>query len=537
MNKTINVSLGKQFFHIDEEAYVLLKNYLDAIKQYLLNEEDRDEILADVEARIAELFTEKLQSEREVVQVKEVERVIQIMGKPSDYKVDEEEFDHDETSSTTGSFQSTTKTKQFYRDEEKNLLGGVCAGLAHNFGIDILWMRLIWVVLFFLSYGTFSLLYVVLWIVVPSAKTTAQKLAMMGEPINISNIEKKVKENAEKAATYAKNFDYEKAAKNGKSSVTHFFESFGDVLSRIANVFLKIIGFILVLATGIALVSMIISLLSFGSISIFGIADVDLGNDGPFIFDAPLWLQMLTFFTLAAIPVYFLFLGGLKLINFNLKLFKLRSVLTLLVLWFVAIAYISFLGIRKGISSNSTGEVVELKQLPLKQTDTLSIKMMPNFNYSESVFRSSSNLIKYNPATNEDILVGTSIYIAIQPTTDSVPQIRLSKQSTATTNKEARAVADQINYHYDFKENQLLLDAFFTSDVTLKDDELKISIVLYLPEGTYFKGDEHASTFKDYRQMNFLKWNNNPKDVYQIQNAKIECITCNLNKPKTNEND
>jgi phage shock protein PspC (stress-responsive transcriptional regulator) len=181
MNKTINVSLGKQFFYIDEEAYLALNNYLDAIKRYLINEEGRDEILADVEARIAELFTEKLQSEREVVQVNEVERVIGIMGKPSDYKVDQDDSNYaDGNENDYKQYAGQTKNKKFFRDDEKNLLGGVCAGLAHNFGIDILWMRLLWVILLFLSFGTFILLYVVLWIVVPVARTTALYLAMMG---------------------------------------------------------------------------------------------------------------------------------------------------------------------------------------------------------------------------------------------------------------------------------------------------------------------------------------------------------------------
>lgn len=528
MNKTINISLGKQFFHIDEEAYVLLKNYLDAIKQYLLNEQDREEILADVEARIAELFTEKLQSEREVVQVKEVERVIQIMGKPSDYKVDDEEReDTYENADTSFNTTSTSTKKQFYRDEEKNLLGGVCAGLAHNFGIEILWMRLIWVVLFFLSYGTFSLLYIVLWIVVSPAKTTAQKLAMMGEPITISNIEKKVKENAEKAAAYAKNFDYEKAAKNGQSSVTQFFESFGEILSKIANVFLKIIGFILVFATGLALVSMLISVLSLGSISLFGIAEFNFDSQGPFVFNAPIWLQMLTYFLLAGVPIYFLFLGGLKLINHNLKLFQLKTVISLLVIWFVAIGYMSFLGIRKGMESNTSGEIVELKQLTLPKADTLSIKMIPNLTYSESVYRSSSKKVKYNPDTGEDIVVGTSIYVAIQPTSDSVPQIRVSKKSSGATTKEASRLAEKINYHFDINSNQLLLDAYFTVDKEFKEKDFKVNIALYLPEGTYFKGDEYAYTFKDYRQFSFLKWSNDPNDIYQIQNSEIVCLTCN----------
>lgn len=541
MNKTINISLGKQFFYIDEEAYVVLKNYLDAIKRYLVNEKGRDEILSDIETRIAELFIEKLQNEREVVQLGEVERVIQVMGQPSDYKVDDDaEYTEENTSSST-SFQDNTSTKKFYRDEEKNLLGGVCAGLAHNFAIDIVWMRLIWLVLFFLSYGTATLLYIVLWIVVPAAKTTAQKLAMMGEPINISNIEKKVKENAEKAATYAKNFDYEKAAQNGKSSVTQFFEQLGEVLSKVANVVLKILGFLIVLATGIALVSLVISLFSVGSISIFGIADFDFGNDSPFIFDAPVWLQILTFFMLAAVPIYFLFLLGLKLINTNLRLFTWGRVISLLILWFLAIAYISFLGIRKGISTNSSGEVIELIDLPMDGKDTLQIMMKPNLNFSDKVYRSSTAQVKFDPDTNTDVLVGTSIYISVQPSTDSIAKLRISKSASGINSKEARENATHVNYGYSFQNNKLLLDAFYSSKILQKEEDYKVTIVLYLPENQHFKMGKNVSTFKDYRSMNLSNLTLHPTEIYQLINAEIICTNCtkneNENEPKTEKND
>ena len=533
MNKTINISLGKQFFHIDEEAYAVLKNYLDAINSYLVNEEGSDEILADVEARIAELLTEKLQSEREVVQIAEVERIIKIMGQPSDYKVDHEEDDFSQAKNNNFQNEShQAKNKKFYRDEEKNLLGGICAGLAHNLGTDILWMRIIWLVLFFLSYGTFTILYIVLWIVVPAARTTAQKLAMMGEPINISNIEKKVKENAEKAASYAKNFDYEKAAQNGKSTVTRFVEQLTEILSKVANVLVKIIGFILVFIAGLSLAGMFISFISFGSISFLDIADFNLSNEGPFVFEAPVWLQMLTFFCIAAIPVYFLFLAGLKIINHKLKLFKLRTVVIFLALWFIAIAYVSFLGIRKGIASNITSEVVVLQDLQASIKDTLSIQMIPNLNYTEQIYRSSTNQIKYNPEKGEDILVGTSIYIAIQPSNDTIPKLRISKKSSGKSTKEARSNAQLISYSYTQNENNLLLDAFYTSDVALQDMDLKLNLILYLPDGLYFKVDKNVSVFKDYRQTNYLKFTDNSSDVFQVQDYELICTTCIQNKPK-----
>jgi hypothetical protein len=350
-------------------------------------------------------------------------------------------------------------------------------------------------------------------------------------------LKKIVKVNAEKAANYAKNFDYEQAAKNGKSSVTQFLEGLGEVLTKIANVIVKIIGFFLVFASGISLISMIISLLSLGSISLFGITDFDFGNSGPFVFDSPVWLQMLTFFFLAVIPVYFIFLLGLKLINNSLKLFKLRTVITLLVFWFSAIAYISFLGIKKEISSSSRGEVVELQDLPVNISDTLSIKVIPNLNFAENVYRSSRSLVKFDPSINENVLWGTSIYIAVQPTTDSIAKLRVSKNASGLNTTNARENANKIDYQVEFNENELLLNAYFLSDVSLKEEDLKLNIVLYLPENMYFKVGKNVSTLKDWRQSTFLKLSENPNDVYQIQDDQIKCTTCINDKPKTKNYD
>jgi len=90
MNKTVTINLASILFHIDEEAYNTLNNYLEAIKKSLANEEGKEEIIADIEARIAEIFNEKKQFEQQVINLTDVDDVISIMGQPEDYAVDEE---------------------------------------------------------------------------------------------------------------------------------------------------------------------------------------------------------------------------------------------------------------------------------------------------------------------------------------------------------------------------------------------------------------------------------------------------------------
>ena len=186
MNKTININLANLFFHIDEVAYTKLQRYLEAIKRSFANTNGSEEIIADIEARIAELFHEKMENERQVITEKEVDEVIGIMGQPEDYMVDEDIFE-DQPQST----KKPGRVRKLYRDIDNKYIGGVSAGLGHYFGLDALWVRLLWILLTIFSWGGFVFIYILLWILIPEAVTTAQKLDMRGEAVNISNIEKK----------------------------------------------------------------------------------------------------------------------------------------------------------------------------------------------------------------------------------------------------------------------------------------------------------------------------------------------------------
>ncbi|EPR74352.1 hypothetical protein ADIWIN_0694 [Winogradskyella psychrotolerans RS-3] len=189
MNKTVNINLAGTFFHIDEDAYLKLSRYLEAIKRSFTDSQGRSEIIADIEARIAELFAERIQNEKQVVGVKLVDEVITIMGQPEDYLVDDEIFEDEPKQQYK---QKSGSTRRLFRDTDNSYVGGVSAGLGHYFGIDALWIRLLWVILMF-GAGTGFLLYILLWALIPEAKTTAEKLTMTGDAVNISNIEKKLK--------------------------------------------------------------------------------------------------------------------------------------------------------------------------------------------------------------------------------------------------------------------------------------------------------------------------------------------------------
>ncbi len=191
MKKTITINLGGAVFSIDEDAYELLKNYLDKIESHFSDEGERSDILADIESRIAELFSGGASPGLKPVTIRDVEMVIGIMGDPGDI-ADAKGEGH--SSSESESYSSGRKgRRRIYRDVDNRILGGVCSGISSYWSVDVLWIRTAFVVLSLLFFSGF-LLYLLLWLVIPPAVTTAQKLEMKGEPVNISNIVRAVKE-------------------------------------------------------------------------------------------------------------------------------------------------------------------------------------------------------------------------------------------------------------------------------------------------------------------------------------------------------
>ena len=208
MNKTVNINLGGMFFHIDEDAYQKMTRYFDAIKRSLCNSSGHDEIIKDIEMRVSELLNEKQISDKHVIGLKDVDEVIAVMGQPEDYIIED-----DTTASSTYNNTDNRRTKKLYRDKEKGMIGGVSSGLGYYFGIDAVWIRIVLILLVFAGFGTGILAYIILWIVTPEAITTSEKLEMTGEPVTISNIEKKVREEFDNVSDKFKNVDYDKYGK------------------------------------------------------------------------------------------------------------------------------------------------------------------------------------------------------------------------------------------------------------------------------------------------------------------------------------
>ncbi|MEO1052455.1 MAG: PspC domain-containing protein [Bacteroidota bacterium] len=173
MKKNISINISGIIFHIEEDGYDRLKAYLDSITKYFSSFDESQEIIADIESRIAEIFLSKLNENKQVITAEDVEALVATMGSIQDFQAIEESFDPEEKSSSSSSSQEEYgqfgKSRKLYRDEKRKLLGGVCAGIAHYFNLDPLWIRLLFLILFLGSYGTLIIVYIVLWVVVPSS--------------------------------------------------------------------------------------------------------------------------------------------------------------------------------------------------------------------------------------------------------------------------------------------------------------------------------------------------------------------------------
>ena len=197
MKKTLTVNLGGTVYHIDEDAYRLLDNYLNNLRYHFRKEEGAEEMVRDIELRIAEIFDEYLRSGQQVITLENVEDVIARMGRPEDWDTDETQSDETTASSHAGE----EGARRLYRNPDDRILGGVLSGLSDYFGLDVTWVRLGVLCLgFFVHF--LILAYLIAWIVIPVARTATEKLQMKGQPINVENIGKTVTDGFEKMNHY-----------------------------------------------------------------------------------------------------------------------------------------------------------------------------------------------------------------------------------------------------------------------------------------------------------------------------------------------
>ena len=332
MKKTLTVNLGGTVFHIDEDAYRLLDNYLSNLKIHFRKEAGADEIIDDIERRISELFAEKLTAGSQVITITDVEEVIARMGKPEDMEAE------NDSEPSVGNATRTTIHRRLYRNPDDKLLGGVISGMAAYLGWDVTLLRLLLLVVLICGVGTLIPVYIVCWLVIPEARTAAEKLSMRGEAVTVENIGKTVTDGFEKVANGVN--DYMKSDKPRT-----FLQKLGDALVMVAGWFFKIflVIFAIICSPLLFVFGVVFVALLFAAVM------VAIGGGAALISMFPTFVVILPTSPLSAIVMYIagILLVGIPLVSLVWAIFSqifkwqpMASGLkwTLVILWIVSAA-------------------------------------------------------------------------------------------------------------------------------------------------------------------------------------------------------
>ncbi|MEO0046910.1 MAG: hypothetical protein RL705_2101 [Bacteroidota bacterium] len=526
MNKTVNINIGGLFFHIDEDAYQKLSRYFDAIKRSLSNSSGKDEIMKDIEMRVAELLTEKQKSDKHVINNKDVDEVIVVMGQPEDYRIDD-----DSTETKSEPYYNIPNRKKLYRDKDRGLIGGVCTGLGHYFGVEAVWIKIIFLLLAFTSFGIIA--YIILWIATPKAITTSEKLEMTGEPVTISNIEKKVREEFENVSNKFKNANYDEMGNQVKSGAERVANGLGDVIMKVLGAFAKVLGAIILVFSAMSLAGIFIGLFTFGTTSFID-APWQRYVDAVNYTDVPLWAFGLLAFLAIGIPLFFFLLLGLKLLVTNMKSLGAATKYSLLAIWIFAVGALVVIGIKQSTESAFEGKTVQKEVINIQPTDTLQIKFVSNDFFSKNVYEHEDFVFTQDSAKNE-VIYSNQIRFEIKSTDKAQAYLQIEKLADGKSFKEANERAEKIKYGFKVVGNQLLLDNFLLTEMASKYRDQHVELYLYLPKGTVFVADETVQHFDESDNDYFNLHYSSEQYIYKVEETQIKCLNCPINEDEYND--
>lgn len=520
MNKTVNINLGGMFFHIDEDAYQKLNRYFDAIKRSLTNSNGQDEIIKDIEMRIGEIISERHTNDKQVINIREVDEIIAIMGQPEDYRIDND----DEPKTSTFNANPTGKVnKKLYRDREKGMIGGVASGLGHYFGIDVVWVRIFFVLFVWLG-GSGIIGYIVLWIVMPEAVTTAEKLEMTGEPVNISNIERKVREEFDNMSDKIKNANYDKMGNQMKTGAERVASRLGEVFMSIFKVFAKIIGVFLIMSSIPVLIMLLIGVFTLGSSAFIEFPWQDFIEAGNYT-QYPIWSFGLLMLFAVGIPFFYLMILGFKLLITNMKSMGNIVNYTLLAVWIISVAILISIGINQLTQFAVEGRVVQKENLNLNPSDTLEIKFRHSDYFAKDINEHRDFMVTED-STETRVIFSNQIGFRIEKTEDTQAYIQIEREAKGRTLSEAKKTAEKIKYGYKIVGNQLLLDNYLLTEFANKYRNQEVDIILYLPKGTLFKVDESVERF-DYSDNTYFNLHESSDQYhYRVDSERVKCLDC-----------
>jgi phage shock protein PspC (stress-responsive transcriptional regulator) len=540
MNKTVTINISGIIFHIEEDAYDSLSKYLSTIKGYFSKTDGGNEIMSDIEARIAELLQAKVNASKQVILMSDVEQVMNIMGKPEEFGGDqpkEENTDY-QNSNTYG---DEKLKRRLFRDPDEKAIGGVCSGLAAYFNIDIVWVRLAMFLLIF--FGGLSLwVYFILWIVIPEAKTTADKLAMRGEEANVNSIFKSFQEEAEDLKNRGKR-QYQDASRTVRNNFSYARNSAAGVLNAFFNVLGRLIGLFLIFIGGALLIAYLSSVLGISVLN----SNNDLTHWRSVIFDSTTdyALGVFAFIIIIGIPVMMLIYAGVKLL-FKVRYHNRWINLGLGILWVMGLIIGSYVTISTIKQFNESARLKETYVLH-ETGDTLVIKMNRGTALVKDMkFDNNDDIDTYLSKNHGGYFFGENNkhlsvigYAGLNVTESNSDSIEMTVTRTSRGNGKmfANENARAIDYNYSQNKNVLTFDEIFTVAEDVKFRAQQVDIKIKLPKGKVIYFDKSTKYLLDDIDNTSNTWDGRMIGRrWKMTEKGLECIDCEgLNKRDTDE--
>ncbi len=473
MNRTIIININGIVFHIEEDAYETLRAYMIDVKRHFGYTADSHEIVGDIENRIAEMFNERIvQGKKEVITMQDVDDVIAQMGRVSEFEADEQEEGYTQAEAEYD-IPSASGQRKLMRDPDDKIFGGVCSGLGHYFGIESRWVRLILVLLFVFG-GTGFLLYVILWIVMPLARTRADRMAMRGEAPNLQNFKRSFQEEMEGLRS---NFTgAEEGLRKGLSSA-------GNFLMKTFVVLAKVIGVLVIVGLCGGLVVLVIGIVAsfgfFGSdtdMAMFPLNVIEPAYRTPMLISA-LFVAIIPFVALVALAIRILF---------NKSAMGQYTGFTLLVIWLIAVGFTTVYGVRTGNDFREESTVVEERALERQPVYHLSKNDMTVIRLQDDSLDRASRIRHRAIIRNRNLLEWQSRMRMRIVKVDSMqaPSVTYEYSARGATYELAAERAGKIDYEFQQQAGDLVFDSHFNiAERDLMRDQ-RLYLKLNIPVGT-----------------------------------------------------
>lgn len=519
MQKSFNINLYGQIFHINEDAFQILSDYLKSLKNLYSKEEGGDEIMADIEARISEIFLQENKNDlQKIITLDQVNRVILTLGRVEEhYEINDEENTQKKTYTESNQQQSNRK---LFRDPEQSIVAGVCSGLSQYLGInDSIWIRLLFVISIFAGFGSGFIIYIVLWILMPEALTASEKLQMRGEPINLENIEKTIKGGFQNVSNTLNNLDNQEGIKKASRNA-------GDVIMKIFKALLRILKVFLLVVTLFIAIILVIMLFTSG---VTAISTTSLTTS--MIFNSTFlgYVTIIAFVILMLVTSVFLILLPFQLFSKTKRPLNKPTGITIVILWigaFIITLLGSFDTIRQFAKTNKVinEETIMAQQL----SDTIYITTNSNPEINDTDFNLSDvnvSLFWNNWSFMDDDLLNKSVKLNIAQSPDQDIHIFQERQSKGSNSQSALKNARNILYDYKRSGDSLVFNDYITNqDKNAKFRVQNNEVTLYIPEGKVivFKNADHIINkkprIKNFDSDNYFKMGSTP---WRLENGTL----------------